>query len=109
MYHIYLDPVSCLCINEIHTLANGTITVNTVVTLDANQIVTNKDIVANSFTMVTNAALGRVLTSDISGVSDWKPLPDTIMNGDVTGTASASVVDTLANGTIPVNTLATLK
>ena len=56
-----------------------------------------------------NAGAGKILSCvDGTGLAEWIAPPSQAMSGDVTGSTTASVVNTLAGGTIPVDQLVTL-
>src|SRR5687768_13887843 len=48
--------------------------------------------IATSFTIPTGAGVNKVLTSDVNGVATWQSPTDTILGGDVIGSASANTV-----------------
>ena len=56
----------------------------------------------------SDAEKGYVLTSDDRGNATWQEPEEAIFEGDTTGDASANRVDTLAGGTISVDSLVTL-
>ena len=57
---------------------------------------------------LTGGALNQVLTSDSLGNGTWQYIPLITLVGDASGPTSATVVNSLAGGTIPVSSVVTL-
>ena len=90
---LFGDATGLVSKTIVNTLAGGTIPVSNLV--QVNGIVNNIDAVS-----------GKVLTcTDNLGSSSWQDVPDAELFGDATGFASKNIVNTLADGTIPVSSL----
>ena len=91
--------------NQVNSLANGTIPVNTLVTLTANQILTNKTLTLPTISSLINGGTitipsGTDTLVNLSGIQSLTnktlDLTNTLsLNGDVTGTSPASIVSTV--------------
>ncbi len=87
--------------------------------LETNSLLVHKDaliegginVAGNAYladlTLPTGARLGRVLTSDALGHATWEELTKQLI-GDASGPFGATVVNTLAAGTIPVSSIVLL-
>lgn len=87
--------------------------------LELNSLLVHKDIlveggieslgntILHNLTLPNGAAEGLVLTSDANGLASWG-VNDPPLVGDASGKTSETRVDTLAGGTIPVDTLVTM-
>ena len=83
--------------------------------VDTNTLVVEKDLTVNgnsalqNLILPTGAVVDDVLTCiSNSGNTAWKKPADSVLVGDVTGLSSNNVVNTLANGTIPVSSLVSM-
>jgi hypothetical protein len=69
---------------------------------------TAKTITTDEFILTTGAGSNKVLTSDSVGKGSWQVRPPVTLVGDASGLEGATVVNTLAGGTIHVEDLATI-
>ena len=83
--------------------------------VDTNTLIVEKDLTVNgnstlqSLTLPSGASLGKILTcSDSLGDSYWSSPAIPNLSGDATGPANATIVNTLGNGTISVNSLVSM-
>ena len=80
----------------------NTTTIDVSGNLNVQGVTTLNDAVIQSLNLPNGAVNGYVLTSDVVGLAEWQPIPDITLVGDASGPTGATVVSTLANGTIPV-------